>query len=243
MSDKSKSKLKKIEQECVNNHTGDNYAIRMCIIDDEFERGFEAIRRYPKSVTIFGSARLDENSKYSKQATELARRIAEEGYAITTGGGHGIMGAAHKGAYLANGQSLGINIELSHEQTMNKYITDYVEFHHFFSRKVILTYSAEVFIYFPGGFGTMDELFEILTLKQNNKIPNIPVILFGSKFWNPFKKFIEKNLLKNSTISRRDLDLFIITDDIDRAVKIVKYAKIRTDIEPDLKEFGYDKNI
>ncbi len=238
MLNKAKSKLEKMEQECINKYKGNDNEIRMCIIKKEFETGFEAIKRYPKSVTIFGSARFDENHKYSKQATELAKKISEEGYTITTGGGHGIMGAAHKGAYLANGQSLGINIELPREQTMNQYITDYVEFHHFFSRKVILAYSAEVFIYFPGGFGTMDELFEILTLKQNKKIPNVPVILFGSKFWNPFRKFIEKTLLKNETISRKDLDLFIITDDIERAVKIVKYAKIRTEIKPEISEFG-----
>lgn len=241
MSNKGNNNLKNMVNECIKNSDGDTTKSRMCIINNEFKSGFEIVKRYPKSVTIFGSARFDEDHKYSKQATELAKRISKEGYAIITGGGHGIMGAAHKGSYLANGQSVGINIELPHEQTMNKYITDYIDFHHFFSRKVILSYSAEVYIYFPGGFGTMDELFEILTLKQCFKIPNVPVVLFGTKFWNPLKKFIEKTLLKNGTISKKDLDLFIVTDDIDRVVKIVKYAKIRSEAVEDFNKFEGEK--
>lgn len=238
MIDKKKDDLKKIKSDCLNIHKQDITNSRICIINKEFKTGFELIKKYPKSVTIFGSARLDENNSHSKNATILAEKLSKNGYAVVTGGGYGIMGAAHKGSSMANGHSVGINIELPFEQTMNKYITDYVEFHHFFSRKVILAYSAEAYIYFAGGFGTLDELFEILTLKQTKKIPDVPVILFGSDFWNPLEDFIKKILLKeNNTISKKDLNLYLITDDIDEVVEIVSSAPIRAEISGRFEEF------
>jgi uncharacterized protein (TIGR00730 family) len=225
------SELKKTMESCKEKNNNDIIKSRICVINEEFKHGFDLMKKYPKSVTIFGSARLPEDDVHSKNATELARRLSELGYAIATGGGHGIMGAAHKGSHLADGPSIGINIELPFEQTMNEYITDYVDFHHFFSRKVILSYSAEAYIYFAGGFGTMDELFEILTLIQTRKIPKVPVILFGSSFWNPLNDFIKKTLLEdNKTISKEDMDIYIITDDIDEAVRIVKKTPIRSEL-------------
>ena len=224
------SKLQKMMDTCKaeNNSIVDS---RICIINQEFKQGFELMKKYPKSVTIFGSARLPEDDEHSKNATKLARRLSLEGYAIATGGGHGIMGAAHKGSSAANGASVGINIELPFEQTMNQYITDSLDFHHFFSRKVILAYSAEAYIYFAGGFGTLDELFEIATLIQTKKIPAVPVILFGTSFWNPIMETLKKVFLDdNQTISPEDMDIFTITDDIEKVLDIVKSSPIRAEV-------------
>ncbi len=230
--------LQKIMQECKEKNKGDIINTRICIIDKEFKEGFKLMKKYPKSVTIFGSARLPEENIHARHATELANQLSQLGYAIITGGGHGIMGAAHKGSHEAGGPSVGINIELPFEQTMNEYITDYLDFHHFFSRKVILAYSAEAYIYFAGGFGTMDELFEILTLTQTKKIPRVPIILFGSEFWNPLDQFIKTNLLeKHHTISEEDTHLYTISDDIDEVVNIIKAAPIRSEYDTHKNEF------
>lgn len=233
------SNLQRIKDQCFDENGGDITKSRMCIINSEFEQGFELMKKYPKSVTIFGSARLPEDNIHSLNATAVAKALSEKGYTITTGGGHGIMGAAHKGSSLGGGKSLGINIELPFEQTMNKYIDDSVDFHHFFSRKVILAYSAEAYIYFAGGFGTLDELFEILTLKQTKKIPDVPVILFGSEFWNPLQDYFKKVFLgDNKTISENDLNLYIITDDVDEVVNIVTAAPVRTEVSERFKELN-----
>lgn len=206
---------------------------RMCIIDAEFRRGFELMKQYPKSVTIFGSARLAPETDIYKRVETLANKIAEMDYAVVTGGGHGIMGAANKGAYEAeNGKSLGINIELPFEQTTNPYLDATLKFHHFFSRKVVLSYAAEAYIYCPGGFGTMDEMFEILTLKQTGKIPDTPIILYGTEFWQPLEDYFKKVLLLEGqeTINEKDLDLYVITDNDDEVLEIIKNAKVRSDI-------------
>lgn len=232
------SKLKKNMNDCMSKNNNDIVDSRMCIINQELKDGFDLMRKYPKSVTIFGSARLPEDNIHSQNATELARQLSSKGYAIATGGGHGIMGAAHKGSHLAGGSSIGINIELPFEQKMNHYITDFVDFHHFFTRKVILSYSAEAYIYFAGGFGTLDELFEILTLKQTRKIPQVPIILFGSEFWNPLQDFISKVLLEeNNTISAEDKNLYIITDDFDEAMNIITSAPVRAEVSDRSEEW------
>ncbi len=227
---KTREHLKKVKEDCLKKHDYDLIASRLCVILREFEEGFRLIRKYPKSVTIFGSARLPEDHPYSVRATELAKKLSEKGYAIVTGGGHGIMGAAHKGGQLGNGDSVGINIELPFEQTMNEYISDGLEFHHFFSRKVILSYAAEAFIYFPGGFGTMDEFFEILTLKQTKKIPDIPIFLYGSEYWRKLEEFFKEVLIPLGTISPEDLNLYTITDDVDEIVEGVLASPIRNDV-------------
>ncbi len=200
---------------------------RIDIITDEVLSGFELIKDIPKTVTFFGSARTLSTETDYQNAEKLAEEIAKLGYAIVTGGGPGIMEAANKGAKTIDGQSLGFTIQLPQEQVTNPYITKELKFQYFFTRKVSLTYSAEAYVYFPGGFGTLDELFEILTLVQTNKIQKVPIILFGSYFWNPLIKFIQEFLLKNEKIDASDMNLFIVTDSIEEAVQIIKDAPIR----------------
>ncbi len=225
------NKINQAKESCMNKHQGDITKSRLCLIQHEFKQAFSVLKKYPKSVTIFGSARLGENDPYVKKAEELAFKIAQRDYAVITGGGPGIMQAGNKGAYEAGGKSVGFNIELPFEQKLNPYITESIGFHHFFPRKVALAYSAEAYVYFPGGFGTLDELFEILTLKQTKKIPDIPVILFGTGFWNPLENFFKEVFLgEHETISAEDLNLYTITDDVDEVVKIITEAPIRKEV-------------
>lgn len=224
--------LAEITQQCID--TNDNVTdSRMCIIDAEFRRGFELMKKYPRSVTIFGSARLAPGTESAQRVETLAKKIAELDYSVVTGGGYGIMGAANKGASEASkGHSIGINIQLPFEQKLNEYVDDSLDFHHFYSRKVTLAYSAEAYIYCPGGFGTLDEFFELLTLKQTRKIPSVPIILYGKDFWEPLEAFFKEVLLKEGreTISKEDLDLYVITDNDDEILEIIKNAEVRTDI-------------
>lgn len=225
--------LEEITETCITTHPDNIIDSRMCIIDAEMRRGFNMMMKYSHSVTIFGSARLTNDVPIYEKVQNLAKKIADMGYAVVTGGGYGLMGAANKGAMISGkGASLGINISLPFEQTLNEDLIESVDFHHFFSRKVALAYSAEVYIYCPGGFGTLDEFFEILTLKQTRKIPNIPIILYGSEFWKPLETFFETVLLKekSETISREDLGLYLITDDDDEILEIIKNSPVRTDI-------------
>lgn len=201
---------------------------RLSRIQEEFRRGFEVIGKYPKSVTFFGSARLEPGDTYYKAAQTLASEVSNLGYAVVSGGGPGIMAAANQGAHEAGGDSVGFNIELPHEQVLNHFVNDSSDFRYFFSRKVLLAFSAEAYVYFPGGFGTLDEFFEIITLIQTNKIERVPVICFGSDFWNPVKELATEILLKQfKTISPEDLDLFVITDDAAEALEIIKAAPQR----------------
>ncbi|MEX0918952.1 MAG: TIGR00730 family Rossman fold protein [Candidatus Paceibacterota bacterium] len=198
-------------------------AKRIRVIKREFTDGFNFIKNHTRSVTFFGSARFDPDHPFYRQAEDLAARLSKAGFTIVTGGGPGIMQAANQGANEAGGQSLGLTISLPNEQITNPYLTDYIGFNYFFTRKVCLSFSAKAFIYFPGGFGTLDELFEIITLVQTMKIPPVPIILVGSEFWQPLADFIRRYLLeKNQTISSKDLDLFIITDDLAEVVEVVK---------------------
>jgi uncharacterized protein (TIGR00730 family) len=196
-------------------------------ISKEILTGFEFIKDTPKTVTFFGSARTLSSEKDYQDAYELSKEIAKLGYAIVTGGGPGIMEAANKGAYEVDGNSFGLTIKLPHEQITNPYLSKEINFQYFFTRKVSLTYAAEAYVYFPGGFGTLDELFEILTLVQTNKIDCVPIILFGSYFWKPLEELIEKFLLENGKIDPQDMKLLKITDSIEEALNIVKNAPIR----------------
>jgi uncharacterized protein (TIGR00730 family) len=198
-------------------------------VDKEFKAGYELILKHPQSVSILGSARFTEDNIYYKQARSLASRIVKElNYAVVTGGGPGIMEAANRGAYEANGISLGFSIKLPQEQKNNPYLTDYVEFEYFFSRKTLLFFSAETYIYYPGGFGTMDELFEILTLIQTNKIPKTPVILVGREFWTPLLKLIDDKLYHDTNaINLADQDIYKIVDSEDEIIQIIKNAPLR----------------
>jgi len=199
-------------------------------IHREFADGFEFLAQYPKSVTIFGSSLVPRDSDDYRKAEELGGRIVREtGYNVSTGGGPGIMEAANKGAYDAGGVSLGLNISLPHEHATNAYVTHSIKFAYFFSRKTMLTFVAEAYVFFPGGFGTFDELFSILTLIQTGKIPHVPVILFDSAYWNPLKGFMEKEMLKeHAAIEPRDMNIFEITDSLDRVMEIIKKAPIST---------------
>jgi len=197
-------------------------------ISQEFNDGLDFIKAHPKSVTIFGSSRFKKNNPYCQQAKNLAGKLSILGYSVVTGGGPGIMEAANKGAYDEGGRSLGLTIKLPHEQATNPYITDHVDFDYFFSRKVCLSFSAEAYVYFPGGFGTLDELFEILTLVQTKKIFKVPIILIGSEFWRPLDNFINNTLYKKSkTIEKSDLKLYQIVDDEDEVVKLIDKAPVR----------------
>lgn len=196
---------------------------RMKQIHKEFKQTFELLKDHQNTVTFFGSARFDENNEHYKTARRLADMIVRgTGASVVTGGGPGIMEAANRGAADEHGVSIGMTIQLPHEQVTNGYVNRSVDFYYFFSRKVALSFAARAYIYFPGGFGTMDELFEILTLKQTHRIKPIPVILVGSEFWNPLDSFIRSVLLEQAkTIDSKDTDLYIITDDLHEAVRII----------------------
>ncbi len=190
----------------------------------ELSRGYDLIKKYPKTISFLGSARFDENNKYYQSARSIAAKIVNElSYAVVTGGGPGIMEAANRGAYEAGGMSLGITIKLPQEQSTNKYVQQYAEFEYFFDRKALLFFSAEAYIYFPGGFGTLDEFFELITLIQTKKIKSRPVILVGSEFWNPLLNLIHEKLLDEySTISEEDQSIYQVVDSEDEVIKIIR---------------------
>ena len=182
-------------------------------------RGLKILRTFSQGVTVFGSARVPEDHRYYKLARELGRRLAENGHTVITGGGPGIMEGANRGAFEYGGRSVGLNITLDHEQFPNPYLTDTMEFHYFFSRKVMLVMASKVFAFFPGGFGTLDELSEVMILEQEDKMPKQPVFLVGKSYWKPLYKVWEKKLLAEGMIKAKDLKLVQITDDIDDIVK------------------------
>lgn len=184
----------------------------------EFIEGFEIIRRYGLAATFFGSARATLEDDVYRHATDLAGRLAKKGFAVITGGSAGIMQAANKGAFEAGGVSVGLNINLPDVQIYNPYLTEKFSFDHFFVRKVMLTYASEAYIYFPGGYGTLDEFFEIITLVQTKKIRKVPIILFDSTYWNPLISFIEEKMYKErKTIDEADTKLFVVVDSVDEA--------------------------
>lgn len=202
---------------------------RVDTADKELEKGYNLITKYPRSVSILGSARFTEDSKYYKHARSLAGRIAKElNYAVVTGGGPGIMEAGNRGAFEAGGVSLGFTIILPTEQKDNPYLTDYAKFQYFFTRKTLLFFSAETYVYYPGGFGTFDELFEILTLIQTKKIPPTPVILVGKEFWEPLLELIDNKLYHETyTINLEDEKIYQIVDSEDEIIEIIKKAPFR----------------
>lgn len=187
---------------------------RLTRISDDFSTGLNKVNQFNNTVTIFGSARFKENHAYYQAAQEVSTMLSQNGYTVITGGGGGIMEAGNRGAFENGGASVGFNIILPQEQVANKYVTDSITLRYFFARKVLLAFAAQAYIFFPGGFGTLDEFFEIITLIQTRKIPEAPVILVGSEFWNELDGFITKQLLEtNYTISPGDEKLYTITDD------------------------------
>lgn len=186
---------------------------------NDLERGLKIVRTYPQGVTIFGSARLPQDNKYCKKARELGQLLAQNGHAVITGGGPGIMEAASQGAFEYGGRSIGLNILLKHEQFPNPYLTDTLDFRYFFARKVMLAMSAKVYVMFPGGMGTMDELSEIITLMQEDKMPHMPVFFYGKSFWRPLDRLIQNKMLPLGMVSKNDLKIYKLTDDLNEIVK------------------------
>ena len=189
-------------------------AWRMFRIIGEFAQGFEMMNDVGKAVTIFGSARIDAGHDWYRQAEELSASLAAAGYTVLSGGGPGIMEAANKGAFEAGGRSVGLNITLPHEQAPNPFQTDTIGFKYFFVRKVMLVKYSTAFVVFPGGFGTIDELFEALTLIQTRKIIPFPVYLIGVDYWKGLVQWLQGVLVRNGTINENDLHLFKVTDDL-----------------------------
>ena len=191
---------------------------RVFKIMSEFVEGFDLIQKYGLAASIFGTARASFDDAVYNDAKELSARLAKKGFAIITGGSAGVMEAANQGAFEAGGASIGLNIELPMEQTTNKYTTEALAFKHFFVRKVMLTFASEVYIYFPGGFGTLDEFTEIATLVQTKKIRRVPIVLYNREYWEPFTKLFEERLYKEyGAIDEADLELYRIVDSVDEA--------------------------
>jgi|CXWL01.1.fsa_nt_gi uncharacterized protein (TIGR00730 family) len=200
---------------------------RIFKIMTEFTEGFEVIQKYGLAASFFGTARDSFEKHFYVEAQDLAGKLAKSGFAIVTGGGSGIMESANKGAYEAGGASIGLNIRLEDSQGINKYITESYTFEHFFVRKVMLAFASEVYIYFPGGFGTLDEFFEMVTLIQTKKIRKIPMVLFGKEYWKPLIEFLEAKMLKeHHAIDKSDLDLYVIVDSVDEAYEYIR-ANVR----------------
>lgn len=187
----------------------------------EFLRGLEYMDLDRPVVTVFGSARFTEDHPYYKLARELGRTLAENGFGVMTGAGPGVMEAANRGCKEAGGLSIGANIHLPHEQHVNPYVDRYVEFEHFFVRKVMLVKFSCAFVTMPGGFGTLDEIFETLTLMQTGKIDSFPLVLMGSDFWRPMTDFITSTLIAEKTIAECDAERLYITDSSSEAARYI----------------------
>jgi uncharacterized protein (TIGR00730 family) len=187
----------------------------------EFVEGFDALAAVGPAVTVFGSARTKSTSPWYKLAREVGRLLATQGYAVITGGGPGIMAAANRGCQEGGGLSVGCNIELPMEQGLNPYIDLGVEFRYFFARKTMFVKYADAFVIFPGGYGTLDELFEALTLIQTKKVQHFPVVLVGRSYWEGLLDWVRETLVKEATITAEDVDLLRLTDDPAEVVEII----------------------
>lgn len=196
---------------------------RIFRIQAEFVEGFEALSKVGPAITIFGSARTEPETPYYDAAKTAGRMLTENGFAVITGGGPGIMEAGNRGAFEADGLSIGLNIDLPMEQEPNPYQNLSLEFRYFFVRKMMFVKYSIGYIIFPGGFGTLDEMFEALTLSQNDKIGHFPVVLFGSDYWGVMIDWLRETMLGHGYIAPGDLDLFKITDDPEEAVNHVVY--------------------
>jgi uncharacterized protein (TIGR00730 family) len=194
---------------------------RVLRIQAEFVEGFDALAGMAPAVTVFGSARTQPGDAQYEQAVALSRQLGQAGFAVITGGGPGIMEAANKGAHLAGAKSIGLNIELPFEQHLNPYVDLSVDFRYFFVRKMMLVKYALAFVIFPGGFGTLDELFEALTLIQTGKIHNFPVILMGHDYWQGLIDWLRQTMLAEGKIAAEDIELLLVTDDIKEAVELI----------------------
>jgi len=185
---------------------------RIFRIMSEFVDGFEVLAKIGRAVSVFGSARTKPGHKYYKAAEEIAYHIAKDGYAVITGSGPGLMEAANKGTKAAGGQSVGLNIQIPCEQKANRYVDTLLSFRYFFVRKVMFVKYAKAFVILPGGFGTLDEFFEAITLIQTKRIAKFPVVLFGAEYWKPLLEWLKKTVYAHGNISREDMDIFIVVD-------------------------------
>jgi uncharacterized protein (TIGR00730 family) len=197
---------------------------RMFKIMAEFVSGFEFLRKYKKAASIFGSARLGFKNEIYREAEKLAYYLAKDGFTIITGGGPGVMEAANKGAFAAGGRSVGLNIKgVEDFERKNQFVQEAEAFKYFFVRKVMLEFASQVYVFFPGGFGTLDELFEMITLVQTKKIPAIPIILVNKEYWKPLLDWIREQMYeKNKAISAEDMSLYHLVSDADDARRIIK---------------------
>lgn len=201
-------------------------------ISREFTDSFNFLKKFPRSVSFFGGEKIKEDTQYYLKARDLANLIVKKlNYSVITGGGRGIMEAANMGAFEAGGKSVGLTIELPEHQIQNAFINANLNFHYFFSRKVALAFAAEAYIFFPGGFGTFDEFFEVLTLVQTKKIEKVPIILVCSDFWKPFDEIIKNEMLSRGTIDEEDLELYKITDDENEIIEIIKNTPVRHGVD------------
>jgi len=213
----------------------------------DFVKGFDELGDLGPTVTIFGSARTPEDDKYYKEARQLSSLLAKEGYNVMTGGGPGIMEAANRGAHdIGEVESIGLNIDLPFEQVANPYTTQELQFDYFFSRKVMLVKYSMAYVIFPGGFGTLDELFESLTLVQTRKVTGVKIFVIGTDFYQPLLDFIETKLLKTGMIDIDDLEMIHLTDDLECVVSeigtsLVKQIEVLEDVG--LKDSGYYKSL
>jgi hypothetical protein len=185
----------------------------------EFSHGFENLADVEPAVSIFGSARIGEDSPYYRQTREIARRLSQDGFSIISGGGPGLMEAANRGGLEGGSESIGLNIDLPHEQMANDYQTRRLFFRHFFARKVMFVKYATAYVVMPGGFGTLDEVVESLTLQQTGKSRRFPTILVGSEFWQGLSDWFQESLVAHGTVDRDDLELFQVRDDPDEVVR------------------------
>jgi len=232
MEDQEKPKFEPIEhlEKIRKRHVGKAPDWMIKKITKEFQKGFSFLSKYKKAVSILGSARTGLDPRVYKEATKLAKKLSKRGFAIMTGGGPGIMEAANKGAFDAKGQSVGINIRLPFEQRTNQYVKDSESFSYFFTRKVMLEYASHVYVFFPGGFGTLDEFFEMVTLTQTHKIKPVAVILVNREFWQPLLDWIKDTVYKKEhAIDEADMGIYHLVDTADEA-----YEKIM-----DLSKIGY----
>jgi uncharacterized protein (TIGR00730 family) len=190
-------------------------------IQSEFIKGFDELSELTPCISVFGSARTDKDDKYYKEATKLSEMIVKSGYGVITGGGPGIMEAANMGAYGNDGKSVGLEIELPFETSANKYIDKLVSCRYFFTRKVFFLKYSQAFVGFPGGFGTLDELFETLTLMQTGHLRMLPIVLVGKDYWKGMIKWIKKTMLEDGKVSKEDLNLFKVVDTAEEAMEYI----------------------
>lgn len=212
----------RIDKELLRDEYYQEQSWRIFRIMAEFVAGFELLKKYHWAVSFFGSARSDAEHGIYVDAEKLAARLAKEGFPVITGGASGIMEAANKGAYEAGGKSVGLNIDLHQEQGFNRYLTDMERFHYFFTRKVMLSYASEVYVFFPGGFGTLDEFFEIVTLIQTKKIDRIPVILVGKDYWQGLIAWLEETVQNRfKAIYPEEKEIFYLAESVDDAFNYI----------------------